>query len=69
MIFISVILEVIINKYLITISSDCGDSPDFANFRRPKPLQFPASSDDSARIISGEVTSRSAWPWQVRELL
>ena len=53
-----------ISQYNV-LSPDCGDSPDFANFRRPKPLQFRDNSDDSARIINGEVTSRDSWPWQV----
>ena len=48
----------------------CGSSPEFANFRRPKPLRFPTglaavNSETEARIINGEEAAEGAWPWQV----
>jgi len=63
--------------FSITLSLKCGNSPDFANFRRPKPLDIAKKiiknnelfgenqEDDIPRIINGQMTSPGAWPWQV----
>jgi len=60
-----IILEQVSSKGLF-----CGSSPEFANFRRPKPLRFPTglaavNSETEARIINGEEAAEGAWPWQV----
>ena len=65
-------LQFVIFTYDSVSSQVCGNSPEFANFRRPKPLIFPSSKDEdleSARIINGDMAKQGAWPWQVKILL
>ena len=64
-----IILQFLYLTYDSVSSQVCGNSPEFANFRRPKPLIFPTSKDEeseSARIINGDMAKQGAWPWQVK---
>jgi len=61
-------LPIVFLTFTTVDSQVCGNSPEFANFRRPKPLIFPSSKREDpelGRIINGEMARRGAWPWQV----